>query len=130
MERTKNILTPKEGEIHWKKVGGGSFRIGNRIIKPGQTFLAFPHEIPKAFRDVVIALDGGAIFEEDKKKKKETVKPSDVKKPTFVVEKRKGSQWWDVFNVQKVEGKEVKKKINDKGLPKEKADALKEDLEK
>jgi hypothetical protein len=42
-------------KIRWKKLGGGSFRMGNgRIIKPNQVFEATPEEIPIGFRDVVV----------------------------------------------------------------------------
>jgi hypothetical protein len=103
--------------------------MGNRIIKPGETFWAFPSEIPKAFRDVVIPLDGDVPFKEEKKKE-ELAKQTGGKKPAFKVEKREGSPWWDVFNVQEVEGKEVRKKVNEKGLTEEKANKLIEDLQK
>ena len=46
------------GRIRWKKIGGGSLRfLPNRIIKPGQIFEAYPEEIPKAFRDIVVPVD-------------------------------------------------------------------------
>jgi len=49
----------EQGLIRWKKVGGGSFRLNrNTIIKPNQVFEAREDEIPKAFRDVIIRLDG------------------------------------------------------------------------
>lgn len=38
----------------WRKIGGGSFRFGNRIIKPNQTFYAYEEEIPMAFRQCII----------------------------------------------------------------------------
>jgi hypothetical protein len=55
----------------WKKVGGGSFRLGKRIIKPNEKFYAEEHEIPKAFRDVIIPLDGEPTPKIDIKKVKE-----------------------------------------------------------
>ena len=131
MERTKSntVQNAGEGKVRWKKIGGGSFRIGNRIIKPGESFSAFPSEIPKAFRDVVIPLNGDVVFK-DEKKKEELAKQTGGKKPAFIIEKREGSPWWDVFNVQEVDGKEVRKKVNEKGLIEEKANKLKEDLQK
>jgi hypothetical protein len=48
---------PVRAPIRWKKVGGGSFLLNNRYIKPNQVFTAYPEEIPKQFRDVVIPLD-------------------------------------------------------------------------
>lgn len=49
-------FTPKP--IRWKKIGNGSFILNNRYIKPGQTFMATVEEIPKAFRDVVVPVEG------------------------------------------------------------------------
>ena len=50
--------TPKSEVIRWKKIGNGSFILNNRYIKPGQTFMATVEEIPKAFRDVVVPVEG------------------------------------------------------------------------
>lgn len=49
-------FTPKP--IRWKKIGNGSFIFNNRYIKPGQIFTATVEEIPKAFRDVIIPVEG------------------------------------------------------------------------
>src|SRR5574343_677517 len=49
-------LAPKP--IRWKTIGNGSFILNNRHIKPGQTFMATVEEIPKAFRDVVVPVEG------------------------------------------------------------------------
>jgi hypothetical protein len=129
MERTKSntVQNAEEGKVRWKKAGGGSFRMGNKIIKPGETFWAFPGEIPKAFRDVVIPLNGDVVFKEEKKKE-ELTKNIEGKKPAFIAKQREGEQWWDVFNVQIVDGKEVEKKFNEKGLTEEKANSMLEDL--
>lgn len=45
---------PEEPTITWKKIGGGSLRLGNRMIKQNEVFVAKESEIPQAFRDVVI----------------------------------------------------------------------------
>ena len=45
MERAET----QQGAIRWKKVGGGGFHFNNRIIKPGQIFMARVDEIPKHF---------------------------------------------------------------------------------
>ena len=45
------------GKPRWRKLGGGSFRLNNRVIKPNQVFRASPEDIPEAFRDVVVCLD-------------------------------------------------------------------------
>lgn len=51
----------------WRKLGGGSFWLGNRMIKPGERFSASESEIPEAFRDVIVPSDSHAydipIFE-------------------------------------------------------------------
>lgn len=49
-------LAPKP--IRWKKIGNGSFILNNRYIKPGQTFMATVNEIPVAFRDLIVPVEG------------------------------------------------------------------------
>ena len=124
MERTKNKgQKQNEGKSHFKKIGGGTFRLGNNIIKPGQTFWAFPDEIPEGFRDVVIALEGNIVFEKEKKGKEKPLEDVKAKELVFTAKQREGSQWWDIFDSQN-------KKVNDKGLTKEKAEKFIEDLKK
>ena len=59
-KETNAVLSVREvdleaGKTKWRKVGGGTFRMGkNRIIKPNQTFMAHPDEIPMPFRDVIV----------------------------------------------------------------------------
>jgi hypothetical protein len=68
---TVNAELIERKPIRWKKVGGGSFSLNNRFIKPGQIFLAFPEEIPVQFRDLVIPLEEKSLpvnIEEIKKK--------------------------------------------------------------
>lgn len=53
-------MTRKErqkGEAKYRKSGGGSFRLLEKIIKPGQVFYAKPEDIPEAFKDVLDCLD-------------------------------------------------------------------------
>lgn len=46
-------------ESRWKKTGGGSFRLkSGKIVKPNESFRAKAEDIPKAFRDILIPLDG------------------------------------------------------------------------
>jgi hypothetical protein len=111
--------TPKPNR--YKKVGGGSFRMGNKIIKPGQIFVAFPNDIPKAFRDMVVLVSGNVAWEEEKIKEI-PVPPLKITKPVYEIKKREGSQWYDVYDLQG-------KKINEKGLTQEKAESLKKTLE-
>ena len=44
-------------KILWKKIGKGSHRIGNKIIKPGQTFYAYPDQISETMRTFIVPLD-------------------------------------------------------------------------
>lgn len=47
----------KDGQVQYRKTGGGSFQIGSRIIKPNQVFWAYPSEIPAAFQDLLELVD-------------------------------------------------------------------------
>ncbi len=131
MERTKGVVkapvntveTMEEGQVRFKKVGGGSLRLHNRIIKPGQIFIANPSDIPKSFRDLVIALDKNVKWEVAKSPAAAPVPitPAVVTKPVYVVKKREGSQWYDVLDGQG-------KVLNERGLKKEVAENFVEDL--
>ena len=109
MERTKGT----EEKRTWRKEGGGTFRMGNgKIIKPKQIFKAYESEIPKGFRDIVIAV--GDLPE------KEQEKIRNVNAPVFSLVHR-GGGW---FNVTSSEGKIM----NDKALKKDEAEKLIEAL--
>lgn len=96
-------------KIKWRKMGGGSFRMGDgRIIKPNQEFMAHPDEIPKAFRDTVVPVNP-----EELQDKENPV--LDVAEDTFVVRERTPG-WYDIVNL--VTGKP----INDAALRKKDAD--------
>ena len=126
MERTKiNTTNLVEEQVRFKKIGGGSFRTGNRIIKPGQVFMAFPSEIPKSFRDVVIAVDQDFKFEENKNKK-ESPPPSPivVNLPKYSVQSHGKSLY--LYDVVDAQGKI----LNEKSLKKEIAEKFVEDLMK
>jgi len=114
------IQNPDEVKIRFRKVGGGSLRLGNRIIKPGQVFTAAPKDIPKAFRDLVVAVGGNFDFA-----KPAPLPPPVVgKKPTYKLQPRGESK--TLFDVVDAQGKV----LNDKGLKKEIAEQLIEDLSK
>ena len=130
MERTKGVVkapvntieTMEEGQVRFKKVGGGSLRLHNRIIKPGQIFIANPSDIPKSFRDLVITLDKNVKWEEVKSTTPPVpITPAVVTKPVYVVKRREGTQWYDVLDGQG-------KVLNVKGLKKEVAQNFVEDL--
>lgn len=40
-----------------KKIGGGGLHLHNRIIKPGQVFIARMEEIPKAFMNTILVME-------------------------------------------------------------------------
>jgi len=104
MEQMKKVL--------WKHIGGGILRLNDgRKIKMGETFLAYPNEIPKSFQDTNISLET-------------TVDPggTDFVKVVYKVEKRGNSNW---FNVVNSSGKVV----NDKALRKSEAFELVKKLE-
>lgn len=95
MERTKD-MPAQPTPLRWRKVGGGTFRMGNgRIIKQNQVFEAPAEDIPEGFRDVVVPVDG--LPEE---------KPLEVQEATFSVEA--GAPGW--FNVVGQNGKIVNEK--------------------
>jgi len=118
MERTKNAKVAKP---KWQKVGGGSLRIGNRIIKPGQIFEAFPEDISPSFRKFVIPLSGDANFKEIETKET-TIIPG--VKPKFTIQPHGKSLF--LFDVVDVNGKV----LNEKSLKKDVAEKLIEDLSK
>lgn len=109
----------KPGEIRWRKDGGGSFYMRKngkvKIIKPGQIFLASPDDIPEAFRDVVVPVEG----EELKTLQKKDAKAA--KKATVYSLKHKGGGKYIVED-----GEE--KQINEGTLTKKEAEELIETL--
>jgi len=114
------IQNPDEMKVRFKKVGGGSLRLGNRIIKPGQVFVAAPKDIPKAFRDLVVPVSGNFDFN----KPTPPAPPVKGKKPAYTLQPRGASK--TLFDVVDEQGKV----LNDKGLKKEVAEKLIEDLSK
>lgn len=110
--------TPKKER--YKKIGGGSFRMGNRIIKPGQVFEAYPFDIPETVHDLVVLADGGVTIW-PQNKEKIIVEKIDGAKPVYTTRQRENTEWWDIFDLNG-------KKINEKGLPKEAAEKLIQNL--
>jgi len=110
--------TPKK--IRYKKIGGGSLRLNNRIIKPGQKFEAYPEDIPETARDLVVPADGAVAMWPNERAK---VIQEDIKgaKPIYTTRQRDNTEWWDIYDVNG-------KKINEKGLPKEAAEKLIQNL--
>jgi hypothetical protein len=115
MERTRL----PEGKMKWKKTGGGSLRLSNmRFIRSGQVFDAYPHEIPLAFRDVVICLSPVDEINAEKEKKIDYVA---VKANAYSLVSR-GIGYWNVVDKNG-------KVINEKALRKDKAEELLKSLE-
>lgn len=115
MERNKEATKIEETRIHWKKVGGGSFRFNRRIIKPGEIFLANVEDIPKGFRDQIIPLD--TI-------KEKSTTPIIAAKSVYEIQPRGKSK--SLFDVVDGNGKV----LNEKVLTKEVAEKLVNDLSK
>lgn len=85
MERTSKL---EKGEIRWIKTGGGSFRMKNQIIKPGQKFVAKLEDIPESFRDVITPLS---------KIPKEELEQKKAVEATYSIKHRAG-KWYDVVD--------------------------------
>jgi len=113
MERTK--VATQEVKPRWKKIGGGSFKFGNRLIKKGEEFSATLDEIPKAFRDTIIQLDGVPAT-----KVPEPVLPSIPS--VYTLQSRNGSSWYDVVDNQG-------KVVNEKAMQKAAAEKLLAELQ-
>jgi len=135
MERTIGKVE-EEGIILWKNTGGGSFRLGRKIIKPGEKFEATEKEVSLGFRDVLKQVGDSAPAKKESAKIP-GVKPSFKVKPhaesdkkgTFKMKPRKGGKdLYDVVSdvtVVKDGGKvKVEKPLNTVGLTKEKAEKL------
>lgn len=124
MERTKNKIGNNLGDRKsWKKVGGGDARLvingRNRIIKPNEVFDAFEDEVPSAFRDVIICLNGNVSGKPTNKP--ETIVNVDVTPITYTKE---ATEVEGLFNIKNSLGKIV----NQKPITEEKADQFINDL--
>ena len=100
-------VTPKPGR--WRKVGKGSFRWKNQIIKPNQVFEAYRHEIPKAFFDSLEELEpevkGEALPE--------------IKKTTFTIVPN--GEYWDIVD-------SAGRVLNENPLEEEEAESILKEL--
>lgn len=121
MERVRKLSNTEpvveSVQLHWKKIGGGSLRLKNQIIKPNQTFYAALEEIPKAFMDRLICLDDSKLAEIKLQVKKET------QTPEVLYNLKKAGK--GLFNVANLSGKV----INELPLTEEAANELKTALE-
>jgi len=117
MERTKTVQTDNEAKKPlWKKIGGGSLRLGGRIIKPGQIFEAYPEEISKGFRKLVIPQSANAVFTDKAPPVEVAPAPEKIVKSKYDLRQRPGltmeqkgkSPLW--FNVLNAEGDVITEK--------------------
>jgi len=137
MKRTRSVKLVTEepknvnDQVQWHNTGGGSFRLGRRIIKPGEKFYATENEISQGFRDVLKRSGGTPPLTKKDQEKTQKVIPG--VKPTFTIVKREapsksGNDLYDVVSdvsvVKDGEKVNVKKPLNTKGLSKEKAEQL------
>jgi len=119
MERTKKVevvIPPKKPS--WRKLGGGSLRIGNRIIKRGQIFEADPEEISPAFRRFVESLEGVTFPAEGREK----APPPIVSRVTYTIKHRSGGKYHVLDSTGKI--------VTEEALSKEDALALVESMQK
>jgi hypothetical protein len=124
MERTKKPNEVISDKPWWKKEGGGSLRIGKRIIKPNEKFQADPDEISDAFRKFVTPLSGNTGFKAPKfaNTKGEVAAQVKAAKPVYTIQPHGKSQTW--FDVVDENGKVQ----NEKSLKKEVAEQFVESL--
>ena len=103
-----------DGQIRYKKVGGGSLRMHRKIIKPGEKFSAYPADVAK-FGNAVVPLENIP---------KSATEVDDVKviKTEYKVMPRGKSKLW--FDVVGPNGK----LLNEKALKKDVAEQLVKDL--
>lgn len=116
MERSKKEITtqPQPIKLVWEKIGGGSLRWDNRIIKPGEKFEATLEELPVAFMDTLICLDNENLQKAQTAVKREQQTPETL----YHLKKSKTSKgYWDVVN-------EEGKPLTDKPMEKESAEEL------
>jgi len=107
IEPIKAEVKNTDGAIRWKKLGGGSLRLGNHIIKPGQIFTARKDTIPEKFLNSLQALDPIPESEMDK---------NEPVSSNYTLKER-GNNWYDVVNADG-------KPLNEKALRKDQADEL------
>ena len=123
MKRSKKIERA-EGETKWKKVGGGSLRLGRRIIKAGQTFYADQADIPESFLNVLENLDGDIEKTEEVKAKRVSTKK--IKATVYTLQLNEEASLEDK-PLYDIVGKDDKV-INEQPLSKEEAEATIEAL--
>lgn len=52
---TEQPVVKERKKIQWKKLGASSYTTKDgQLIQSGETFFAYPEDIPTAFRDVIV----------------------------------------------------------------------------
>lgn len=78
MDNTMNNLFSegKQGQLRWRKIGGGSLRyINGKIIKPNETFTAALKDIPLSFLKSLVCLDKESMIQQLKVEEEAKPKP-------------------------------------------------------
>lgn len=105
-------------KVKFKKISGGSLYINKQRVKKGETFEAYPEQIPEPFRSQLIRLDGVTMKNTPSVEEKP---PVENETPGYVLRHR-GAGWWDIYD-------KFDKKINQDALRKADAEKLLEELE-
>lgn len=113
LQTVPEVIIELDPMLEWKKIGGGAYHMGNRIIKPNQVFKARPSQIPLGFRDVVICLN------EDKLKMATHFEVTKNTEADYTIQKTE--EGFDVVNM-------YGKKINSATLTEKEASQLKKAL--
>ncbi len=99
----------EDGMIQYTKLGGGIFRLEHPIreVKPGTVFWAFPYEIPKAFRDIIVPVHPTDITDDStillkKQKEVDTI----AMETTKYTKQLRSLGWYDVVDAN---GKAINK---------------------
>lgn len=83
-------------KLMYKKMGGGSLRMTlegkKRIIKPNETFAAYPEDIPVGFKNLIVCLDTPEI------QKKASIPPPVIPKEALFGMEKNPNGGWDVVN--------------------------------
>ena len=105
----KGVTVVDPDGLIFRKIGGGSLRLFNRIIKPNERVLIKESNIPIAFRDLMVPLENLP--------EPVTIKSTKVAKSHVYSLKQKGNGLYDVVN-------ENGKKINQEPFSKVEAEGL------
>lgn len=105
------IVRPK---LQYRKTGGGLLRILGKYVKPGDTFEAYPEQIPEGFKDLIKCISDKATQEQATKSLLKVYSKEFLYE--VVADKSKG--WFNVVNSV------TQKTINEKTLKQEDAEKL------